>query len=1048
VRTREVEAQVIPERQPRDSPFLYVAIALCSAVVFAADLLSPRGVADWIFYLAPLMATLLLWRPFGPPVVAAAQTVLVVAGFFLKPGEPNPTTEINRLFAVIIVWILAGAATFFIRGKLSVRRQEWLQAGQIGLNIRMAGEQNLEQLGSSILAALAEYTGAQVGAVFCRENGRFTRAAAYALPDEASLIQNFTPGEGFLGQAAKDKRPFVVNDVPEGYLKIGSALGGSRPRNLLIAPALADEEVKAVIELGFLTPVDEAVVELLNLVSSPIALRVRSVKIREQLQALLEETQRQAEELQAQGEELRASNEELEQQANALQQSHARLEQQQIELALSNNRIAEHARMLEAQTGELTQAKAALEQQARQLQLASKYKSEFLARMSHELRTPLNSSLILARLLFENRTGNLTKEQVEYARSIEASGNALLNLINDVLDLAKVESGRLEIRTQHVAVARIAESMRVTFAPIASEKGIRFTVQLAQDLPAAIETDSQRLEQVLKNLISNGIKFTDVGEVSLAISRAGRGRIRFAVRDTGIGIPQEEQEIIFQEFRQASGAHERQRSGTGLGLSISRELVRLLGGEISVQSRVGEGSTFSVVIPEFPAPMAVQEEAVLAEPQELRASAAAGDSGTAAPSQRRIPPPAWNLEDDRETLTGDGRTILIVEDDELFAQILRDLARELQFQCLLAPTAEDGLILAQQFSPSGILLDIGLPDHSGLSLLDRLKSDSRTRHIPVHVVSIHDYVETALSLGAVGYAIKPAKREELVAAFRRLEHKLAQKLRRLLIVEDDPVQQESLRQLLETRDVETVPVRTAAECLEQLRVNSFDCMVLDLNLPDQSGLQLLERISREDRYSFPPVIVYTGRELSLEEEQALRRHSKSIIVKGAKSPERLLDEVTLFLHQVIADLPPDKQRLIQQARGRDAILEGRSVLLVEDDVRNIFALSSILEPKGVKLKIARNGREAIEIIEGTLKPGGEPVDLVLMDVMMPEMDGLTATREIRKRKEWKQLPIIMLTAKAMKGDQQEAIQAGANEWLSKPLDVDQLLSVMRVWMPR
>ena len=656
--------------------------------------------------------------------------------------------------------------------------------------------------------------------------------------------------------------------------------------------------------------------------------------------------------------------------------------------------------------------------------------------MSHELRTPLNSSLILSKLLAENRAGNLTEEQIRYALTIESAGNDLLALINDVLDLSKIEAGHMEIKLAPVRVQDLVADLRRTFEPMAGQKGLSLQMEMAPDIPEAMETDAQRLVQVLKNLLSNALKFTEKGMVALRVQNASGGRLAFMVQDSGIGIADEHQRLIFEPFQQADGTTNRKYGGTGLGLSISRELTRMLGGEIQLSSELGQGSTFTVLAPVIHRGPTAPAGAALTP--DIRRQ-----DNPPAPAHP-APAPALIVPDDRKIITSSSRFILTVEDDTDFAQIVTDIARDMDFQCLVAGTAAEALRLAQQYLPRAIVLDVGLPDNSGLFVLERLKADARTRHIPVHVVSGADYTQTALSLGAVGYMLKPVKRDELIEAFRKLETRFTQKMRRVLVVEDDVVQADAVQRLLGSRDVETVWAATAAECLELLRSTTFDCMVLDLSLPDASGYSLLQTLSAEERYAFPPVIVYTGRELSSDEEQQLRRYSKSIIIKGAKSPERLLDEVALFLHQVVADLPAEKQRIVEKSPNRDAALEGRNILIAEDDVRNIFALTSLLEGRGVKLQITRNGREAIAALE----VNSPPIDLVLMDIMMPEMDGMTAMREIRKRPEWKKLPIIALTAKAMKDDQQKCLDAGANDYLAKPLDVEKLLSLIRVWMPR
>lgn len=964
------------------------------------------------------------------------------------------------LMGLIGLGLVCAVAALTRRSLLNRERQGWVQSGRIGLSNMVLGEPRIEQLGERVLKFLAEYLDAHAGAFFVKQ-GSFRRVASYGVPTTGGAPDTFEVGDGLLGQAAKDGRMFALNEVPDGYLTITSALGRGKPRHLVVFPIKEGGFVNGVLELGLMHPVGAITAELLESVSELIGVAIRSAHYRAHVQNLLEETQRQAEELQAQGEELRVSNEELEEQGRALRESQSRLELQQTELEQTNAQLAEQAEILESQRDDATRAKTALQAQTRELEQASRYKSDFLANMSHELRTPLNSSLILAKLLADNREGNLSDEQIQYAETIRTAGNDLLALINDILDLSKIEAGHMDVKPESVPVPQLVEELGRVFRPVAEEKRIEFRCRLSPGCPATIVTDRQRLEQILKNLLSNAIKFTESGEVVLEASSGPDDRVAFLVRDTGIGIPEHQHGVIFEAFRQADGTTNRKYGGTGLGLSISRELSRLLGGDIQLESRAGHGSTFTVALPK------VFNDTLVAvrppTPAPRLSAPTTHDSGRVldgGPRSERnsteLPPePSGSpmirlprVEDDRQRLTGNRRIILVVEDDEAFARIIYDLAHEIGFHCLIATTAEEGLAVAVQYRPSAVVLDVGLPDHSGLSVLDRLKHDSRTRHIPVHVVSGHDYVETALALGAVGYMLKPVRREELAQALLQLEARLDQGLRRVLIVEDDAVQLDSLRKLLQAHDVETVGARSAGECLRLLKQTTFDCMVLDLSLPDESGYSLLETLSREEAYAFPPVIVYTGRELSLDEEQQLRKYSKSIIIKGAKSPERLLDEVTLFLHQVIAELPAEQQRMLAVAQSRDAALEGRRILVVEDDVRNVFALTSVLEPRGAKVQIARNGREALTALEQGQEGSKQAIDLVLMDIMMPEMDGLTATRTIRKDPRWKRLPIIALTAKAMPNDQEECLSAGANDYLAKPLDVEKLLSLVRVWMPR
>jgi signal transduction histidine kinase/DNA-binding response OmpR family regulator/CHASE3 domain sensor protein len=939
---------------------------------------------------------------------------------------------------------LTGVVGFLIvRSEAARRREDWLQTGRVGLSKAMLGDQPMNQLGDNILGYLCRYLDAHVGAAFSRDrNGPYRRMSTYGVPADTTILDHFASGEGLLGQAAVDGRSILVRDVPDGYLAIGSAFGEGKPRHLVVAPAIVDGSTNAVLEFGFVHPLREDALSLLEQMSEGIGIAIRSANYRAELQNFLEETQRQAEELQAQGEELRVSNEELEEQGRALKESRSRLELQQAELEQTNSQLEEQTQQLENQRDDLERVNQIVRLRAQELERASQYKSDFLANMSHELRTPLNSLLILAKLLADNDTGRLTQEQVRYAQTIQSSGNDLLTLINDILDLSKIEAGHMEIKPEPLALARLTKDLTNLFTPVAEKKNLEFRVEVRPECPTYIETDGQRLEQVLRNLLSNAFKFTEQGKVELRVARASDGQIALSVADTGIGISQDKQNAVFEPFRQADGTTSRKYGGTGLGLSICRELVRLLGGTLALGSVEGQGSTFTVLVPEtFSAAKAQpRTDASRAPPAPFPGES---PQPVAAPAARR---PDRQVKDDRDRLTGQRRVLLVVEDDQSFARILRDLSHEMEFECLIAGSATEALALAKEFIPSAVVLDVGLPDHSGLWVLDQLKRDVRTRHIPVHVVSATDNAQTALSLGAIGYLVKPVKHEDLTEVLKKLETKLAQRMRRVLIVEDDAVQRDAVQRLLGSHEVETVAAATAAECLLLLKNQTFDCMVLDLSLPDASGYSLLETLSQEGAYSFPPVIVYTGRDLSGEEEQRLRRYSKSIIIKGAKSPERLLDEVSLFLHQVISDLPDEQQRMIRQARNRDALLEGRRILVVEDDVRNVYSLTSILEPRGARVQIARNGREAIEAIDKSFKEGGA-IDLVLMDVMMPVMDGLMATEKIRQNPDWRKLPIIMLTAKAMPDDQERCLSAGANDYMAKPLDVEKLLSLVRVWMP-
>ncbi len=921
-----------------------------------------------------------------------------------------------------------------------LEHQAWLRNGQTQLAEQVLGQLTLPMLGDNILRFFGGYLGSVVGALYVRdEHGRLVRVASYGLDaEEQAREQVLGDHEGLLAQAVREARLLRLDDLPDDYFHLSSGLGRGLPRSAMLMPCSDDGQINGVLELGFLRPLQERDEEMLQRVRGNLGISIESARYRQRLQEVLAETQQLNEELQVQQEELKTANEELEEQSRVLKESQAHLETQQAELEQTNEQLSERTEALDRKNDELLQAQDELQARAEELQRSSKYKSEFLANMSHELRTPLNSSLILAKLLAENGEGNLSDEQVKFAESIYSAGNDLLNLINDILDIAKVEAGKLEVRPESTQVERLVEGLRGMFEPLAGHKGLAFEVTTEAQVPATLFTDRQRLEQILKNLLSNAIKFTERGKVSLNIGYQPGTGIVFAVRDTGIGIAADQQQAIFGAFHQVDGTSNRRYGGTGLGLSISRDLAHLLGGQISVDSSPGQGSVFSLILPER-----YERVAQDIEPLSLRPAV---DSLPPAPQAPAVAAPkrqAPAFADDRERAPFGNRCILVIEDEPNFARILFDLAHELGYSCLVAQGADEGFELAAQYIPDAILLDMRLPDHSGLTVLQRLKEQASTRHIPVHIISVEDRVEAAMHMGAVGYAVKPTSREQLKEVFARLEAKLTQKLKHILLVEDDDLQRESIARLIGDDDVEITAVAMAQDALALLRENIYDCMIIDLKLPDMLGNELLKRMTAEDIRAFPPVIVYTGRNLTREEEADLLKYSRSIIIKGARSPERLLDEVTLFLHKVESQLSNERQRMLKTARSRDKVFEGRKVLLVDDDVRNIFALTSALEHKGAIVEIGRNGREAIERLEQH-----DDIDLVLMDVMMPEMDGFEATRLIRQQPRWRKLPIIAVTAKAMKDDQQRCLQAGANDYLAKPIDLDRLFSLIRVWLPQ
>ena len=922
-----------------------------------------------------------------------------------------------------------------------LRHQDWLRSGQTELATLSAGIHALEPLADAVLGHVTRYLDGVVAAMYVNgEDGVLRRIGAYGFAfdktDDAQVIQ---PGSSLASRAVTEKRLVVLRDLPDGYIKVASSLGETPPRELIIAPVNNHGKIKGVIEIGFLHPVTARDREFMELIAPSVGASMAAVLYRLRLQHALEETQTLNEELQVQQEELRTANEELEEQSRALEESQTALENQQSELRATNDQLAEQALNLDMKNAALTGAQEQLRQRALELERASRYKSEFLANMSHELRTPLNSSLILAKLLADNASGNLNEEQVRFAQTIYSAGNDLLHLINDILDISKVEAGKLELVPEDVPLRRMVEGLARTFEPLARQKALDFSVTIDPNVPAAITTDRQRVEQILKNLLSNAVKFTDSGKVAMSVGLTPEGWVQFGVRDSGIGIAPDQQEKIFDAFHQADGTTSRRFGGTGLGLSISRDLTGLLGGTLSVSSQPGEGSLFTLSLPRSGAVAATPPPAPTLAPAQPAPSAA--PAPVAAPAAAQGEPPA-SFPDDRDAPAAGTRTVLVIEDEPEFARILFDLAHELDYRCLVGLSAGEGLALAASQKPDAVLLDIRLPDSSGLSVLQQLKDNPATRHIPVHIVSSVDNGGEALHLGAIGYALKPTSREQLEEVFRKLQEKSSQKIKRVLLVEDDERQRESVVQLIADADVEINAVGLGGEALALLKEQIFDCMIIDLKLPDMQGRELLQRMSAEELCSFPPVIVYTGRNLTRDEETELLKYSRSIIIKGARSPERLLDEVTLFLHKVESELSSERQTMLKAVRGRDRVFEGRTILLVDDDVRNVFALTSALESRGARVEVGRNGFEAIAKLNEVPN-----IDLVLMDVMMPGMDGLEATRRIRADGRFDRLPIIAITAKAMKDDQEQCLAAGANDYLAKPIDLSRLYSLLRVWMP-
>ncbi len=957
--------------------------------------------------------------------------------------------------------------------------QSWLDSNTARITELLRGVSTLQQSAQTFINEFAPRLGAQMGNLYLRmpeATDRIQLLASYAAEGRIDSRKELYIGEGLTGQCAADRQPLMIDDVPPGYFPVNSSLGGTQPKSLLIYPVLFEDELLGVIELASLQGFNSLQKQLLHMLTQDLGVIVNNINRRlhvEQLlresQALTEELQSQSEELQMQQEELRRSNERLEEQTEELKRSEDLLQRQQEELEHFNNELIAKTRELEEQVQhveeqneEIEQSKFQLEQQAMQLAVTSKYKSEFLANMSHELRTPLNSLLILSQLLTENKDGNLSDKQLEYASTIYMSGADLLKMIDEILDLSKVDAGKMDINRELVPVQALETFVNMNFAPVAVKKNIDLRISVADGVPEALVTDEHRVKQVLRNLLSNAFKFTEKGFIEMALEesagedlpvylRKDSAYIAIKVTDSGIGIPQDKLDLIFEAFQQVDGTTSRKYGGTGLGLSISRELARLLGGGITVSSEEGRGSTFTLYLPKL-SPSAVD--------QPINSNATSVDHVSSAymPSDqtmhmlqqqsgrsRSVEPLAPQqlpdtLQDDRDRIGEKDKVLLIIEDDPKFARILMDMARGRGFRALVAMQGDTGLQMAKTYNPDAIILDIQLPVMDGWSILSDLKSNAATRHIPVHVISVMDDVKQGLMMGAIAYLKKPSSKEALEKAFNHLQSYTEQGLKQLLIVEDDEIQRKSIIELIGHDDVAITAVSTGQEALQELDAKRYDCMVLDLMLTDMTGFELLDRIRDDQRLRDLPIIIYTGKELDNKEETQLRKYAESIIVKDVKSPERLLDETTLFLHRVEADLPEDKRRILQKLHNKETLFEGKRILLVDDDVRNVFALSSVLEGYRMEVTFAENGREAVELVEQ------QDFDLVLMDMMMPEMDGYEAMRLIRQMPEHDKLPIIALTAKAMKDDRSKCIEAGASDYVKKPIQTDQLLSLMRVWL--
>jgi CheY-like chemotaxis protein/HAMP domain-containing protein len=910
--------------------------------------------------------------------------------------------------------------------------QDWLKTNLARFTGMLQGQRDLATVGRMLLSELVPLVNAQQGVIYqtetqteAEETGALVLLSAFAnVPDGHK--RDIGMGEGLVGQCAAEKRRMLITELPQTSVPIRSGLIEAVPRNVIVLPVLFEDRVKAVIELASLSLFTASHLAFLDQLTSSIGIVLNSIEATMQTEALLKQSQQLATELQTQQKELQQTNEQLAQKAQQL---------------------AEQNSEVERKNQEIEQARRALEEKARELALTSKYKSEFLANMSHELRTPLNSILVLGQQLAENPDGNLSARQVEFARTIHGAGTDLLNLISDILDLSKIESGTVSVEPEELFFGSLLEAVSRPFRHEAENRKLFFEVKGDPKLGRSLVTDPRRLQQVLKNLLSNAFKFTEQGGVRLTVTSAPSGWssdhpilsgagsvVAFEVSDTGIGIPTEKQRIIFEAFQQADAGTSRKYGGTGLGLAISRELASLLGGEIQLRSTPGKGSTFTLYVPQTyvgPAapPLPEKNGPSLSVPVFLANPVVSEqDAG---------------IEDDRENLEEGDTVLLVVEDDPHYARVIADLSHDKGFKVLAAMTGAEALALAREFNPSAISLDVFLPDMLGWTVLNHLKQDPRTRHIPVQMLTLDDDRHHGLSRGAFAFVTKPTSTEDLEAALTRIRDYSQPRRKRLLVIEDNPAEQLSIRELLWHDDIDIDVVDSGAAALQQLEGSSYDCAVLDLRLPDMSGFDVLGQLRENQKLIDLPVVVFTGRELNADEDSRLRMLARSVVVKDVESPERLLDETALFLHRIVAELPPEKQRMLDRLHQSDEALFGRKVLIVDDDVRNIFALSSVLERRGMTVLTAGTGREAIATIEST-----SDLAIVLMDIMMPEMDGYETMQVIRQNPALRRLPIIALTAKAMKGDREKCLEAGASEYLAKPVNTEQLLSALRMWLHR
>ncbi len=918
---------------------------------------------------------------------------------------------------------------------LILHAKEKLQAGLAAVNQKLVGEKTVKELTGDILEFIADYTSSHVGAFYLlNENGFLDFQNGYAFTENPNR-DRIKLGSGVVGQVALDSKRIVIKDIAADDLVINFASGELKPAVVLAEPIFYNNAVIGVIELASTKEFTEIDLSFLSECSHNIGIAVNTSIIRRRQQDLLEETQAQTEELQTQHSEMESLNFELETQTQKIQASEEELRVQQEELLQSNQELEEKGRMLEEMNQLVVERNQDISQKAEQLELSTKYKSEFLANMSHELRTPLNSILLLSRLMSENK--DLDTEQVEYAQVIQNAGQGLLSLIDEILDLSKIEAGKMELEYEPVDLQEIANDMRSLFEPVASQKDLDFKVIIAESAPKIMVSDKMRLQQVLKNLLSNAIKFTSQGSVELKISQpANSSLISFCVKDTGTGIAPEKQHLIFEAFQQEDGSTRRKFGGTGLGLSISRELAKLLKGEIKLSSKPGTGSEFNFLVPVAkPVGLPVQNQEIIHErfvPPVIT---------TSPPADLTVLNIPREIADDRHHLQAGDRVLLIVEDDTNFARALMDFSRKQGYKCLSAVRGDQGIAMAEQYKPLAILLDIQLPVKDGWQVMQELKSNPATRHIPVHIMSSMEVKKESLLKGAVDFINKPVALEQMSGIFARLEDALTRHPKKVLIIEENQKHAKALSYFLGNFNIHSETSEKVQESISLLQKKEVDCVILDMGVPDKNAYETLEEVKKTPGLENLPIIIFTGKNLSKAEENRIKHYADSIVVKTAHSYQRILDEVGLFLHIIEDNKTKPAAIPSKQTLGLNDVLENKTVLIADDDVRNIFALTKALEKYRVNIISATDGKEALKQLEENPQ-----VDAVLMDMMMPEMDGYESTARIRENPKYKNLPVLAVTAKAMTGDREKCIRAGASDYISKPVDADQLISLLRVWL--